>query len=238
MSEINADSFARALFHALQEDRIRNSFKAIIMPELTEEIRSLREELRDREEKLCSLQGKLNMLEENYDRLEQYSRRNTICIAGIPEDTDEDAMTMSLDAMNNIIKVSPPVERAEIDRLHRVGQKRTDGKPRQMMIKFVGYQSKKKVMDSKKQLKKVHASDRFPNTLYVNEALTKRRSTIYWHARSHKKEGRLKDTWTMDGSVMIRFHSGSVKQIHSLAQLESEIAAQPPASEQPSNSSG
>ena len=231
MAEIDAESFSKAFYNALQEDRIRKSLSDMLLPDLTKEIQTLRGEIRDREERICRLQEKLDSmeqraqsLEDKYDRLEQYTRRNTVRISGIPEEPNENAMAKSLDATNNIFKVNPPVDCSEIDRLHRVGPPRNDGTPRQMIVKVVSYQTKRRIMDAKKNMKNARVTDKFPDPLYVNEDLTTRRSTICWNARRHKKQRHLKDVWTTDGNVMIRTLSGAVKIVHTLAELDSAVA--------------
>lgn len=240
MAEIDAESFSKALYNALQEERIRKSLSDMLLPDLTKEIQALRGEIRDREERICCLQEKVaaleartQSLEDKFDRLEQYTRRNTVRISGIPEEPTENALAKSLDALNDIFKVTPPVDCSEIDRLHRVGPPRTDGTPRNMIIKLVSYQTKRRIMDAKKNMKNAPVTDKFPNPLYVNEDLTAKRSTLCWHARRYRNQGHLKDVWTTDGNVLVRTHSGTVKGVHSLAELDSAVAAQSSSPAQP-----
>ena len=91
------------------------------------------------------------MCESKLDDQEQYSRRNSLRITGIPESDNEDIVPKVLDVINNKIKPDIPVSSDHIDRLHRVG-KRSGDTPRAVLIKFATYRHRQRVYRNRKNL--------------------------------------------------------------------------------------
>lgn len=96
------------------------------------------------------------------DANEQYSRRNSIRITGIPElEEGEDTDTLVTELFNTAMKIAPPLSISEIDRSHRVGKKQRptkenpSPKPRPLLVKFISYRSKASVMKVRSRLKTV-----------------------------------------------------------------------------------
>ncbi|VDI31329.1 Hypothetical predicted protein, partial [Mytilus galloprovincialis] len=75
-------------------------------------------------DKLTKSEAKCEELEWKNDDLEQYTRRQSIRIAGIPEiffeSTDDEVLKFSNDVLNS------QLEPGEIDRSHRVGPPRSN----------------------------------------------------------------------------------------------------------------
>ena len=63
-------------------------------------------------------------------------------------------------------------------------------------------------MQSGRKLKGTH--------IYVNEDLTKTRGTIAWEARKLKREGKVVDTWTRDGTVFVKVGENNIKPFRSV----------------------
>ena len=66
------------------------------------------------------------------DNAEQYSRRNSLRMSGVPETATENTDTLVLDAARAI---NSDIDLCDIDRSHRVGRPRA-GKPRDIIVKF------------------------------------------------------------------------------------------------------
>jgi hypothetical protein len=76
---------------------------------------------------------KVKSLEKSMDATEQYSRRNSLRISGIPESSDENTDAIILDISHEI---GSDLSLPEIDRTHRVGKRKINGKPRDIITKF------------------------------------------------------------------------------------------------------
>ena len=79
------------------------------------------------------LRGRVKALESEMDRANQFSRRNSVRVSGIPEGRDENTDTRILNIANSI---GADVIIEEIDRSHRVGQPRIGRsvKPRDILV--------------------------------------------------------------------------------------------------------
>ena len=111
----------------------------------------------------------------------------------------------------------------DIDRIHRVGKRNKDGKPRAMLIKFSTYRARKRVMDAKKNLKHQLLSADLPNKLFLNDDLTRTRSHLCYLARQKKKQGQLNHVWTADASVLIKDLANKVHSINSIQDLDKHV---------------
>jgi hypothetical protein len=67
---------------------------------------------------IIHLQKRVTQLENDADRAQQYSRRNCLCVSGLPEKTGENTYSLILDMANTI---GSNLALDEIDRSHRVG---------------------------------------------------------------------------------------------------------------------
>ena len=114
---------------------------------------------RDRAEKkkiISELQKNINMsatiesLKGCLDRQEQYSRRNCLLIHGLPESKNENTDELVIDTIKE--KMGEEIERNEIDRSHRLGAPKNNGKSRPIIIKFVRYNIRCRIFKNKKKM--------------------------------------------------------------------------------------
>ena len=76
------------------------------------------------------------------DEMEQYSRRNCLKFTGITEEgyaENTDEMVLRVINRINLPNNDPPYELCNISRTHRVRPPRRDGKPREIIVKFLSY---------------------------------------------------------------------------------------------------
>ena len=106
-----------------------------------------------KDKQILDLTTKVQDLEDKADDLEQYSRRNSLRISGIPEREGEDVLQETLRVVNSTLL--PPLTVEEIDRVHRVGPKLPD-KTRQILIKLATYRTRRRVYGKKRH--QVHAA--------------------------------------------------------------------------------
>ena len=148
------------------------------------------------------LNVRVTALEEKTDDLEQYSRRNTVRIRSIPEALNEDTDGLVKDVAAR--KLDVQLTKHDFVRSHRVGRKSEEkDTPRDVIVRFTSHNTKVAVMRNARKLKGTH--------IFINEDLTKVRSTIAWEARSLKRENKVADTWTRDGIVFVKVGENSIK---------------------------
>ena len=121
----------------------------------------------------------------NYSELEDkiisqdaYSRRENLIVNGLPEDPGEDCIVT---AQNLFIKMD--VGPCQVQRCHRLGQVRNKN-PRPLIIRFVCFQDKIKIMKNRSKLK---GTNIFVNDDYPRE-IEKKRAVLRPLLRFAKKE--------------------------------------------------
>ena len=79
-----------------------------------------------------------NTLQDDYDNLEQYSRRNCLRIHGVPEIQGENTDNEAVNIFKNKLQVN--IKSEHLDRSHRLGKYRLAGqansRPRPIIVKF------------------------------------------------------------------------------------------------------
>ena len=145
----------------------------------------------------------LEDVENKLDDTEQYSRRTSVRISGIPEEATKDVadkVTKVFEAM----KVKPV-----INRVHRVGPRIPQtNKPRPIICQFTTYPDKKAVMQGKKDI-----GGSYPK-VFINEDLTRHRATQL------KRQGVFTDVWTADGRICVKDQKSKVHYITRLLELD------------------
>ena len=101
----------------------------------------------------------------------------------------------------------------EIDRSHRVGPRRSkDGssasRPRDIIVKFVSYRSRQKLFQKRGTAKSCGYGGKF-----INEDLTRTRSYMLYKCRELKRQGRIQDTWSMDGKILVKDRLGKIRPV-------------------------
>nr|KAG5703329.1 hypothetical protein BaRGS_025571 [Batillaria attramentaria]KAG5710831.1 hypothetical protein BaRGS_026982 [Batillaria attramentaria] len=198
--------------------------------DLKQEILGLKEQVQEKDRQILQLTDRL-------DEQEQYSRRNSVRIATIPESTGENTDEIVMKVAESI---GVTLDRRDIDRSHRVGKKTspTDTSARPILVKFSTYRAKEAVMKARRGLAKVDATSVFPavdwptlskaassngqpalaHRIYVNEDLTSARADLAAKARALKKKGKVEDTWVRDGLVFLKRNS-TVHRLTTLREL-------------------
>ena len=140
------------------------------------------------------------------DRLEQYSRRDSFKVFGVPESgPQEDTSQMLVDLAKEI---GVELRRDDISVSHRVYVSKKSSKPRPIIAKMVRREKKVEVMKAKKRLRELN--DR--KDIFIVEDLTQLRVKL---VRELRKEPRVEKVWTIDGKVFCLVKDGAkrVKQM-------------------------
>ena len=237
-------------------------FKSVIkedMDDLRKEIGTLRDVIKAKDTKIDNLQTKVLNLETTVDNLEQYSRRNSIRISGVPELEHEDVPDRVLDLFNHKMGVSTQI--VDIDRMHRVGKRGTD-RPRAILVKFATYRARESVFKAKRYLKPGaerplrnapawnlgHATGLAPeetedpaqdavipepreafSQVFLSEDLTEVRQSLLFQCRQARRAGKLMDCWSYDGLVTIKDVAGLIKRVKTVVELSQLCDAVDPA---------
>ena len=155
-----------------------------------------------------TMQRQSLLLRYEQDRLEQYSRRESVRVAGIPGDNDETPEQLSQKLLDVLKECEPSVTAEDISVLHRAGPFNLRGGSRNpkrpVLCKFIARSKKEAVMKGKKKLK-ANEDDRFKH-VYVNEDLTVLRAKLFSFARNHPN---VKGATTSEGRILCWLKSGS-----------------------------
>ena len=142
-------------------------------------------------------------LEADNDALEQYSRRNTVRISGLPEESNEDTDGIVLKVAQEL---DVPMTLSDIDRSHRVGRmddNRAGGgrrRSRDIIVKFATYNARQRLYIKRRDLRQT----RNMNHVFINEDLTKKRSKLLYNARCLVRTKKLKSAYASDGKIFVR----------------------------------
>ena len=135
-------------------------------------------------------QEEIDELYKNMDTLEQYTRKNSLEIEGIPENVsnNEDAVLKVVEALNVNVK------QEDINICHRIKRKKT--KP--TIARFISHKVKRALYKQQVQLRNVNFSQLFlstsaaarasSNCLFINENLTTYWRNLVWIANGRKTD--------------------------------------------------
>lgn len=182
----------------------------VVNKKLVEENIALRQESN-------TLRAKINTANYMSDSVEQYTRRENIRIHDVEEkdnEKDSDVMKEIIDRANYALSKSQyysdtRVEESDIQRAHRVGEKKvqapgsnTPPKPRKIICRFKSWALRQKVIKSKKALK---GSPKF-NGSFITEDLTQYKAKLLWYAKNHC-DGKFVKCHTRNGEVKAQLKS-------------------------------
>ena len=173
---------------------------------IEEEIERFKSDISDLKRKQSDLESKVNAMSDDInvnfdngkdlqfliDRHEQYSRKNSIRIRGVLEETGEDIEKLTLDTLKKELDLD--VDRSEIEIVHRVGR-RDNSKPRSILVKFLSHKSKDLVMRCKKKA----------TNIKINEDLAPGIKRIFNEVSSNRRFLNVDSVWTIDGKIKFRY---------------------------------
>ena len=147
------------------------------------------EEIKNLKADVMNLRIQINEQNHTLDKHEQYSRRNCLLLHGVAENNNESTDDVVMKTICE--KMGEEIRDIDIDRTHRIGKAKSDGKSRPIIIKFTRYNTRNKVFRKKKQLKGSGVS--------ITESLTARRISQLKKAR---EEHKFKNVWSVNGRIM------------------------------------
>lgn len=161
-----------------------------------------------------------------FDDLEQYTRKNSLEIHGIPERVYSDTESAVVKIANALdVSIQPD----DIEITHKL--KGREGK-RPIIVKFCSHKTKSKLYKERIKLRNFKISDIFPSfstttatfnqdRIYINENLTPYRRDIVKEANQRKRNKTLTSVWTLDGKIYVKTsQEGERIRIFSMEDLE------------------
>ena len=132
------ENFTQNLLQALLDEEVVMTFEKIFekvckkiysktneaIAELQTTVVNLHKRLDERDAEIASLKKQNGYMIDRIDELEQYSRRPSIRVYGIPEETPGTTDSKLLKLCNAHLKLRPPLELSDIEVSHRVGKPR------------------------------------------------------------------------------------------------------------------
>lgn len=181
------------------EHEIDNKIEQVVdtFQHLLQEKHSKIEEL---EQQVVTLENKVDGLEEKLEDTESYERRDTVVISGsaIPQAIDdEDSVTVATTLIKE--KIGIVLNPTEVSIAHRMGKKpdtQTQDK-RSIIMKLCRREMKQELLKACKTVK--------PKDIFVNESLTRIRSTVLYGLRQAKKKypERISGCGSNEGKVFV-----------------------------------
>jgi hypothetical protein len=160
------------------------------------------------------LRVRLQLSEERIDEQEQYARRNTLEIHGVPEKENENVLETIADVGQAVgFNVTPCMvdacHRLVIKRGNPAGVKTQTRPPAAIIVKFVRRFDADQLMEFRRKsgvLRRQQVQGlEGQGPIYVNRSLTSKRRKLLGMARQLKKRGAIKDAWVdRTGSIRIR----------------------------------
>ena len=128
----------------------RDEFADLISSELHRQLKPFKDALEAKDREIKELKKTISDQNDKLDQLEQHGRRDSLRIAGIPQNEASDVTDTAVLTLCAAIKVDPPVQAQDIAVSHRAGKAAT-GKPRQILVKFATRNIRKRVFRAKKK---------------------------------------------------------------------------------------
>lgn len=162
---------------------------------------------------LSKLKSQMELLALGLDRHETVMRRKVLLFHGVPEKDNEKLHETIHKTISDQIKV-PDICIDNLLVCHRLGS--STGKSRPILVRFVELQHRKAIWEGKTALK--------GTGITISEFFTQSRHKVFMAARRHFG---VKNSWTVDGKIMVLLPSKSRRKIETMAELQSLVAQYP-----------
>lgn len=179
----------------------------VTLDRVTKENQLLKVQLHHTTEKLNKQVEETDNLWFSLDDLEQYSRKNSLEIDGIPEEcytSTEEVVLKVGNALN--VDISPQ----DIEISHRINRRGSNS----IIVKFISHKVKTRLYKERVKLKNVNLKDLFPSysnaargestRIFINESLTNYRRFLVGTANKMKRDGIFVSVWTIDGKIFAK----------------------------------
>ena len=190
-------------FNDRNMEEVKKSIKS-----LTDDLKSQKSTTDDLKASTSKLSSELDVSTNKLDELEQYTRKNSLEIHGIPLEANMSCEEVVLEIAQAI---DVDLESSDIEISHRLKGK-ANMKSQPIIVKFVSHKKKKELLFARRKLKGVTVGDIFEHLedesskdrIFINENLTAHRRRLFGKLLSLRKKGTIFSTWTMDGKIFMK----------------------------------
>ena len=189
----------------VREQKLEIAHLKTSLTKITKQCSDTEYELAAMKKRVNEQQGEIYELFELQDRLEQYTRKNSLEIHGVPESaysTTEEVVLKLAEALE------VPITPQDVEISHKLERK--GNKP--IIVKFANLKIKSNIYKSRAKL-----GDR----IFLHENLTSYRKKIVNRANEMRRDGAVLSVWTLDGKVYVKTSpEGRPIKINDLEDLE------------------
>ena len=185
----------------------------IVADKINDRLNILEKNLKEKDLRIDQLEKtlgtRIDQVEQSLDNLEQYSRRSSVRVSGIKEQTDGEQLETIL--TNLFTDMDVPLTLNNINRAHRIGPRTSITNrhhSRQVIIQFKDHEAKTTFMKARKNLRAKQP------TVFIAEDLTQRRARLLYQCRERKRKHQLQDCWSYDGRIVTKDMNGKIKTIN------------------------
>ena len=182
-------------------------------------MKDLQAKLAQKDKTISDLRGEVASLRASHDALDQYGRRATARVAGIPENWGNDTTPAIVHLANKVVMLDPPLEDKDIDISHRLPKPpgaKADS-PRPVIVRFKSRDDRFRFISQRSKLRK-HHEDGGPQ-YFINEDLTTFRAQLFATTRKLYKAKHISQCWTYNGNIKVKMNDGVIKPVASLHDL-------------------
>lgn len=169
------------------------------------------------------LRRELDKVKQELSDVQQYSRRNTVDIQGVPETKSENVFEV-VRKVANVLRFELKSEM--VDAVHRLAGGNNMSRPRGIILKFVRRGDCDELLRLAKVKRAFSASElgvNSENKIFVNPSLSKTYRELLYYAKCAAREGQVRFAWYSNGKVLVRktdgqpaIHITSRKQLQDL----------------------
>ena len=189
ISKVQSDAFQANLQNIISIFENRVSKLEADLSASKQNISDLRKTNVEQQKLITDLQQKETAgtpVKDRLDDLEDRSMRNNLKIDGLVEEEAEN-WEQSVHKVLQLVKDKLDIkEKIEVERAHRVGKK-SEGRPRPIVVKFLRYQDREKILRNSKKLKNTN--------IYINEDLCEasiaKRKSLLPQLRAAREQGKI-----------------------------------------------
>lgn len=176
----------------------------------SEELATLTKIIEDLKVENCNLRKQVASLGSRLDDAEQYSRRNTVEIHGIPAEKGENVATLVKTVGQAL---GYPVDDGMVDACHRLRGRDGSGRPPGIIVKMLRRGDAEALLQKRRVKRNLTTHDlgltsRPAQSVYVNESLAPGRRKLLHAASQIRKEKGYKYLWIRGGKILMRKDEG------------------------------
>ena len=170
--------------------------------------KALEQELGAAKVKIDKQEDEIYYLLDNLDSLEQYTRKNSLEIHGVPKEAYSSTEEAVL-AIANALEVD--ISSNDIEISHHLKRRNNNTA---IIVKFANHKHKTKLYKARTRLKSVKTSSIFPrcpatipefkDRIFINENLTGHRRFVMGQANKMRRDGLLLSCWSLDGKIFVK----------------------------------